>query len=184
MTRGIACSVALAALCLACSAPPRANAADPLLLSLGKLALRAPVDWVSKPPRSQLISYELAAPAAKGDAEGGRLTVMAAGGGVEANVARWCGQFTQPDGGDTRQRAKVEKLSIANQEVHLVDIAGTYDDKPAAFSPGVKKEKFRMLAAIIVTKEASFFLKFSGPQATIEAQAQAFRDMIDSLHAP
>ncbi len=164
-----------------CAAPGRSWAAEEGAIELGRFGMTAPEGWQRRPPRSQLVSYEFAAPAAKGDSETGRLTIMAAGGGVEANIDRWIGQFTQADGSSTKDRARVEKTTIAEQEVHLVDLSGTYDDKPAPFAPGVKKPGYRMLAAIVVTDEASFFIKFYGPERTIAEHEQAFRAMIDGL---
>src|SRR5450432_3402808 len=49
-----------------------------------------------------MVEHEFAIPASKGDSADGRLTVMAAGGGIDANIDRWYGQFTQPDGASTR----------------------------------------------------------------------------------
>lgn len=153
-------------------------------LELGAFRLTAPEAWEQRPPRSQLVAYEFAAPAAEGDQEAGRFTLMAAGGGVEANIDRWIGQFTQPDGSPTKDRTKIDKREISGQTVHLVDIRGTYEDKPAPFSPGVKKPNFRLLGAIIVTDEASFFLKLTGPEATLAGHEQAFGDLLNSLRQP
>ena len=101
---------------------------------------------------------------------------MGAGGSVDANVKRWIGQFLQ-----TKKR-DVTKETIAGQEVHLVDVVGTYNDRPGPFAPGVKRENYEMLAAIIVTeKSGKYFVKFYGPQKTVEANKKAFRAMIESL---
>ena len=64
------------------------------------------------------------------------MTIMGAGGSVEANIDRWIGQFTQPDGSDTKKAAKIEQKKIGGQEVHLVDVAGTYKDQRGPFAGG------------------------------------------------
>ncbi len=150
-------------------------------IQFGKYSMQAPKDWKQKEPAVRIIAYEFAAPAAEGDAADGRLTVMGAGGTIEQNVERWYGQFTQPDGSKTADKAKVEKKSIADQTVHTVDISGTYKDQRGPFAPAVEREKYRMLGAIVETKEGNVFFKFYGPEKTIAKHADAFWGMINSL---
>lgn len=167
----------------------RAPAAEPKSASdagrtivLGeKLALTAPEHWAPKPPAMQMIAYEFAVPPAEGDEESGRMTVMTAGGSVEANIERWIGQFSQPDGAETKDRAKVEKKTIGGQEVHLVDVAGTYQDARGPFAPAVARPDYRMLAAILPTPEGTYFLKFYGPKKTVGENQAAFEKMIEGM---
>lgn len=157
---------------------------DPQVMALagGKLNLKAPAAWVRKPPLTRIVEHEFTIPAAKGDTLDGRLTIMSAGGDVDANIDRWYGQFTQPDGGSTRDRAKVKKTSVGGEDVHLVDISGTYKDSRGPASPTVERPKFRMLAAIISTKTAgNYFVKFYGPERTVTENESAFRGMIEGL---
>lgn len=171
---------------LIASFSPHAAAADPdHQLDLGGFTLTAPAKWVRQKPKSQIVAYEFAAPAAKGDENDGRLTIMAAGGGVKANLERWYGQFTQPDGSSTAKKAKVEEKKVAGQTVHLVDIPGTFLDKPSPFAPGpaTERENYRMLGAVIATPGGDIYLKFYGPAATIEAETDAFREMVDGLQS-
>jgi hypothetical protein len=153
-----------------------------MALAGGKLSLKPGANWVAKQPQSSIIEYEYSVPAAKEDTTDGRVTVMAAGGGVQANIDRWYGQFTQPDGGSTRDRAKVKKLSVAGEEVHLVDLSGTYKDQRGPAAPAVERPKYRMLAAIIATKNAgNYFIKFYGPERTVTEHEGAFVKMIEGL---
>jgi hypothetical protein len=151
-------------------------------LAGGKLQLKAPATWTRKQPQTAIVEHEFAIPAAEGDSADGRLTVMAAGGGVEANIDRWFSQFTQPDGGSTRDRAKVKKIKVAGEEVHLVDLSGTFKDQRGPVAPAVERPKYRMLAAIIATKSmGNFFIKFYGPQRTVADNEKAFVAMIEGL---
>lgn len=148
----------------------------------GKLEMTAPAKWQRKQPKTRIVEHEFAVAASKGDPADGRLTVMGAGGGVQANIDRWYGQFTQPDGGSTRERAKVKKTQVGGQEVHLVDISGTFRDQRGPVAPAVERPKYRMLAAIIETQSlGDYFIKFYGPQRTVADNEKAFLDMIDSL---
>jgi hypothetical protein len=103
---------------------------------------------------------------------------MFSGGSLEDNVDRWKGQFTELDGAKSND---AEKRTISGQEVHVVDLWGTYMDKPAPFAPGEEREKFRMLGAIIVMKEGNYFVKFYGPEKTVTEQVEAFNELLDSL---
>ena len=159
----------------------------PFTVGEGAVAFKAPAAWTKKQPKSNIIEAEFEAPAAKGDEIAGRLTVMGAGGDIKANIDRWYGQFLQPDGSATKDKAKVEKKTVGGNPVHIVDISGTYKDSPAGpFAGGktVNREDFRMLAAIIETKAAgNYFIKFYGPQKTVTDHEEGFVKMIDSLTA-
>jgi hypothetical protein len=148
------------------------------VLDLGKYQITAPGAWKQQEPKSSIVRYEFSSPAAEGDKTDGRMTVMAAGGSVDANVERWYAQFKQPDGASTKERAKVEKRTIAGREVHLVDITGTYREQ---FGANVDLPNYRMLAAIVVTPDANFFIKYYGPRKTISANEKPFKDMVESL---
>src|SRR5438105_4782312 len=73
-------------------------------LADGKLVLTAPQGWIRKQPKVRFIEHEFAIPASKGDSEDGRVTIMGAGGNVEDNLTRWIGQFSQPDGSETKSQ--------------------------------------------------------------------------------
>ena len=150
-------------------------------IEFGDYSMQAPKDWTKKQPKVNIIAYEFAAPAAEGDKIDGRMTIMAAGGSVEANLERWYGQFAQPDGSATADKAKVEEKKIADQTVHMVDISGTFKDQAGPFAPAVVREGYRMLAAIIETKQGNLFVKFYGPEKTIKQHEEAFKGMIGSL---
>ena len=75
-------------------------------------------------------------------------------------------------------KPKVEKKTVGGSEVHVVDLAGTYKDTPGGPFAGGKttlREDWRMLGAIIVTKDAgNYFLKLYGPKATITENEKGF----------
>ena len=135
-----------------------------------------------KQPKTRIVEHEFAIPVVGGDEIEGRFTVMGAGGGVDANIQRWLGQFTQPDGSSTKEKSKVQKMQINGVEVHYVDIAGDFKDQPGPFAPAVTRENYRMLGAIIVTEKAGMhFLKLYGPKATVSGQEEPFKQMLNGL---
>jgi hypothetical protein len=150
--------------------------AETISLSDGKLEMTAPEGWKKVEPSVQIIEYEFQVNAVEGDKADARATIMGAGGSVDENIKRWLAQFSKTTKSDTT------KEKIAEQEVHLIDVAGTYDDRRGPFAPAVKRENYRMLAAIIVTEKAGkYFVKFYGPEKTVAANEKAFRAMMDSL---
>ena len=164
------------------------KATEPNIISLaeGRVRLEAPAEWESKEPATRILEYEFAVPPVEGDENPGRVTVMGAGGGVEANIKRWVDQFEQPDGSDSKEKAKIEKQEINDAEVHVVSITGTYKDRPGGGpftqTPIVLREDYRMLAAIIVTEgKGHYFIKLYGPEKTVDAQEEAFQKMLETL---
>ncbi len=155
------------------------------LVLAGKFRVTLPDGWQPKQPAINMIEYEFTVPAAEGDPRDGRVTFMAAGGTVEANIDRWLAQFAQPDGSDTRDRAKIEKIQVSGLDVHLVDVAGTFNESsgPMMGNP-IPRQNYRMLGAIIANPDGGmpYFIKFYGPEKTVAANADAFRKMIESLH--
>lgn len=152
----------------------------------GKLVLKAPADWVRKKPSSGIVEHEFSIPKVEGDSTDGRMTVMGAGGSIDANIDRWLGQFLGPDGEkQTKEKAKIEKKRIADEDVVIVDISGTYLDKPGGpFAPGapVERKNYRMIAGVVSAKTlGNYFFKFYGPEKTVEANEDAFVKMLDSL---
>lgn len=152
----------------------------------GRMRLTAPENWQRRKPATRIVEHEFAAPAAEGDKAEARITVMGAGGGVQANIDRWIDQFVQPDGSASKDKAQIAKKKIGDVEVHTVSIDGTYKDRPGGGpftnTPVVLREDYRMLSAILVTeKMGQYFFKMYGPKKTVDAQEQAFQQMLDSL---
>ena len=180
--RSLALSVVLIEMLLSVSDARAAD--DKIAVAEGKLVVTAPAGWQRKRPESGIVEHEFAIPKAEGDDADGRMTVMGAGGSVDANIDRWLGQFLNAEGEKlTKEKAKIEKKKIAGEDVVLVDIAGTYVDKPP-FAPGsgTQRKNYRMLAGVVTTKQhGNYFFKFYGPEKTVEANEDAFVKMIESL---
>jgi hypothetical protein len=158
----------------------------------GGFSLQAPAGWQRVQPKSGIVETEFAIPSEGAAADGapaqpGRMTVMGAGGTVQANIDRWYGQFAQPDGSETKTKATTKKLDLAGCKVTLVDIPGTYKDSPGGpFAGGraVDRPDYRMLAAIVETPDrGNYFLQFYGPAKTVAAHADGFRTMVEGMVA-
>jgi len=155
----------------------------------GGYSLRAPEGWKRVPPKSNMVETEFSIPGAAADAaeQPGRMTVMGAGGSIQANIDRWQGQFTQPDGSATKDKATSKKLELAGCKVTIVDIPGTFKDMPggpAAGGRAIERPGYRMLAAIVETPDrGNYFLKFYGPAQTVAAHADGFSTMVEGMVA-
>lgn len=154
-------------------------------LARGKLIAVAPAEWKVAPPQSRMLEKELSIAAPEGvEAKAGRLTVMAAGGSVSANVSRWIGQFKGTEGGADRSGAKIEKSEVNGMKTTLVDLSGTYMEGMGGrpFGPKTPREGYRMLGAIVETGDVgNYFFKLIGPKGSVDPAAEGFKKMIASL---
>ena len=145
----------------------------------GALTFSKPANWVDRASSSSMRVAEFIVPRAAGDSEEGELIVYyfgGTGGTVEANLQRWSSQF-QPASDPVRTTAKVHGLALTS-----LDVSGTY---VAEVRPGAterhNKPGFRMRATVVETPKGPYFIKFTGPAATIAGASAAFDEFLRSL---
>ncbi len=154
-----------------------------LISVFGEANLDVPNDFKRVEPKSGIIEHEFEAKAGEGDdAETARVTMMAAGGDVAANIQRWKGQFT---GGDKEAR-KTEEMKLGKWNVHIVDVNGDFAERmgggPFAGGKVINRENYAMAGAILVHPEGrKYFVKMIGPAAVVKANREAFVKMIKSI---
>jgi len=149
----------------------------------GGLRWTAPAGWKSEgaaPMRAA--TYKL--PPAPGDSEGAECVVYyfgrGQGGSVEANLERWNSQVMLGDGKPAR--AKIEKHTVHGLPVTTIDVSGAYSGMGGPMSPRkMVKMHYRLLGAIIENPGGNVFLKFTGPEKTIAADAGRFQQLLDSF---
>jgi hypothetical protein len=106
------------------------------------------------------------------------------GGSVDANITRWLGQLTQPDGSDTMKKAKRGERKVGSLTVSLVEAQGGFAGgmtMPGAPPPTPISDAL-LLGAIAEGPQGSVFFKLVGPRETVERARTAFDAMIGSLH--
>ncbi|GAB5404897.1 MAG: hypothetical protein Aurels2KO_31280 [Aureliella sp.] len=152
-------------------------------LAGGKIKMMSPEGWEQKKPRfPQMIKYEYAIPAGAKEGEPtARITFSAAGGSVDANIKRWKSQFEKLD-----KKSEVTKFQASKQTVHWADLRGSFKDTmgapPFAGRPPKIREGYRMLGAIIETKESGLqFVKVIGPAAVVDKYAEGTKKMLKEL---
>jgi hypothetical protein len=163
-----------------------------LLLSiaagLGQATLKfdTPQGWKSTPPASSMRVAEFTLPRVPNDAEDAALTVYffgGQGGSVQANIDRWVGQMAQPDGRASKDVAKTTAMQTRSTlKVSLVDVTGTYvaEVKPGA-AERFNKPGYRLRAAVIETPRGPYFVKLTGPAATVARWDASFLEFVSSL---
>lgn len=177
-----ACLFSTAATVAPLAAAEEAAAADTISV-FGNAKLEVPAAWERTEPKSSIIEHEFVAKTGEGeDAPKARITMMASGGGVKANIDRWKGQFT---GGDAAAQ-KTEETKIGNWTVHIADLSGSFAETMGGgpFSGGktVKRENYAMTGVILVHPEGQmYFIKVTGPMDIVKANRPAVVEMLGGL---
>jgi hypothetical protein len=142
--------------------------------------MTAPGDWKKIEPAVTMIEAEFSIEPLEGESKSSRLTVMGAGGSIEANIDRWLGQVVQPDGKPSRDKASITKKEVSGYTIHLLDVSGTYMDQRGPEAPKVELKGHRLLAVIIETGSVgNYFVKLYGPEKTIAKHKDAFVKMVE-----
>ena len=152
----------------------------------GGVAWNAPDAFNRVPPGSRMRAAEYQYQP-EGSEASARMTVFyfgpGQGGGIQANVDRWVGQFTQPDGSNPSDAADTQERQVNDLKVTTVTVTGTYAESPMMGGSGQPQENMRLLGAIVEGPQGPVFFKLVGPAAVI-AQAEApFTGLVDSFEA-
>jgi hypothetical protein len=149
----------------------------------GEKKLDVPKSWQRTQPQSSIVEHEFLIKSGEGDeAPQARVTMMAAGGDVKANVDRWKGQFV---GGDAAAQ-KSEEKKIGDWIVHLVDLSGNFKETMGGgpFSGGkvVDRPNYAMTGVILVHPEGrKYFIKMTGPADVVKSGRKDLVQMLDGL---
>ena len=152
----------------------------------GEVKYSVPVEWKSEIPKSKMRKAQYKIPGFEGraDAEMAVFVFPGTGGSVQANIDRWMGQFIQPDGSDTKDKAEITKVKINNFSVTKMYVTGTHlKSKSPMMMSGPKEElsNYAMLAAIVETSKDPWFFKMVGPQKTIDHWRPEFDKFVQTF---
>ncbi len=104
------------------------------------------------------------------------------GGGVQANIDRWIGQFTKPDGSPANDAAKVSKRDVHGIPVTIVDVSGTYGGGMGPMGQSEpSKTNYRMLGAVAEASNGPWFFKLTGPAKTVAKWETSFQAFVDTI---
>jgi hypothetical protein len=153
-------------------------------IDLGAISFKLPSNWEAQQPKSSMRLAQVSAPGSKGPAE---LIVFFFGpqgaGTAKANVDRWIGQFTNPDGSPVSD-AKQTSSKVAGFDVTKVEVKGLYGGgMGASGQPEEPQADHALLATIVNTADGPYYFKLLGPQATVSENSAAFDESIASIVA-
>jgi len=142
----------------------------------------APGGWKAGPERPMRAATYLVPPAS-GDTDGAECAIfLNIGGGVQANIDRWIGQFSQPDGSPSAGRAKQRRETINGLGVSFVELNGTFNSGGMGMGgPTTPRPGYRLLGAIVESTNGEVFFKLTGPEKTVNAAAKDFQSLIRSI---
>ncbi len=136
--------------------------------------------WIEEPPANSMRQAQYRLPAADGDSADAEVIVSyfgeAGAGPLDANIARWCGSFSQPDGSDTRERMVMSNRRVNGIAITEYDIRGTFLGMRGTES----SDGYRMVVAVVESDHGPYFLKVTGPEATVERWLASFRSFTGS----
>ncbi len=166
------------------SAPEPATSSGPARSSGAGLEFEAPSTWISETPSSSMRLAQYRLPHIEGDPEDAELAVFyfgGQGGSVQANVDRWIGQFSNPDGSPVTD-PRVSQRDTNGIPLTLVDVSGTYHQAQGPMMAATTvKENYRMLAAVAEGPGGPAFFKLTGPQPTVDHFEESFNSFLDAL---
>jgi hypothetical protein len=157
----------------------RAAAADETkTIKADDVTLKVPATWQERQVTGNMRKAQMNVPKVEGDKEDAEFVVFffdGGGGGVDANVQRWAKQF-QPQG----RKLKVTSGKSSQGDYVLVDLQGTWNKPVGPMVQGRTKEtpNARAISLILTTKEGNYYLRLTGPEKTVTANADALRAAI------
>ena len=157
-----------------------ALAAPPLGAASGApstLGWKIPARWQSAPNTSSMRLATYRIPHAPGDTEDGDLSITQAGGSVEANAARWVGQFDEA----SQKSAKRTTRKVGALEITIVEAKGASTGMAAGASAASDRA---LLGAIVPTPGMPHFFKLTGPAKTVLAARAEFDALVASFAQP
>lgn len=151
----------------------------------GGLKWAAPSNWKNDGTTRPMRAATYAVPATAGDKDAGECVVYyfgkGQGGGVEANLQRWTGQFKDASGQPVKN-AVTKKKTVHGMPVTTIDVNGSYSGMGGPMMAAqAAKPGYRMLGAIVEGPEGSVFFKFTGQGKTVAANQKGFDAMVESV---
>jgi hypothetical protein len=162
------------------SAADPADAPPPPSGRVGPERFSSPEGWQAEKPAGSMRLLQYRLPRADGDGADGEVLVFGnAMGSTTANIDRWRGQFTSVAQG---KDSLTEVTEGVKGKVHLLDVTGKYGGGMApggAGHPGAAPEgEARMVAAVVEAPDATFYVKATGPVATVSKWEASIRKFI------
>jgi hypothetical protein len=146
------------------------------------LSFQVPESWKSSPPTSPMRRAQLKVDPLEGDDYPAELIVFAFPGGagsVDANLKRWQNLFKDPQGNPPK--IETRKAKGKNVEVTRAETSGHYF--PAQFGGRAEPDRpdARLLGAIVMTDQVSFYIRMVGPNKTMTKLRPDFDELLSTI---
>ncbi len=155
-----------------------ASTATGATLDLHGAVLDLPAGWTAQAPSSSMRIAEATVPGPGGDAT---LAVfffgVGGGGGTDANLGRWQGQIESTG---VPQRGSFEANGF---KVTWLDASGTLKPSGMGMGPSTAQPDSRLMAAVIEGTDGPWFVKLTGPAATLDPAHDTFFEMLHNVHS-
>jgi hypothetical protein len=146
-----------------------------------KIVWTSPPSWQRLPSNSQMRKAWYRVPSAAGS-DAAEVMVFYfgqhEGGGSEANIQRWIGQFPDAKPADVK---RTERTANAMKQT-VVEVEGTFTVGAMATAPSPPKPNYALVAAVVETPAGSYFFKMTGPKKAVEGARSGFFSLLDSVH--
>ena len=153
-------------------------------IRIGELTATVDEGWIQEAPSSSMRLTQFRLPASERGIDDAELAVFSSiGGSIQDNLSRWFGQFIQPDGSDSKEKARVQEFSVNELSITIADLTGTFTGGGMPVSQPVEKKDYRLLAAIAVGASDVYYFKLVGPEKTVERWATSFGEFIGDLRS-
>lgn len=143
-----------------------------------------PNTWTVAAEKPMRVATYIISPV-EGDADSAECAIFHfgpdSGGGTQANLQRWAGQFEQPDGSKSMDHAAVDEKEVSGFKVTTIKLTGTYKVSGPMMEVSGTKEGYYLLGAIVEGPQGSVFFKMTGPAQTMTSTEADFNAMIDSI---
>lgn len=154
---------------------PAAAGANEVQVNAAGLQINIPENWNQNPPSNSMRAAEAEIPGEGGPAD---FVVFyfgpGGGGGTEANILRWVRQM------ESDQEPVREEFEVGDLAVTWVDVQGTLLPSMMGKGPKVSQPNSRLYGAVIEGPGGPWFIKATGPDATLSSQREVFIDVLKS----
>ncbi len=135
------------------------------------ITFAAPSHWKNLEP-SGMRQAQFRLPPVQADTSEAEVNVFyfgpKSGGGMQANLDRWIGQITLPDGSDPAKDIHRSTFTANGMPGHVVALNGSYQSgggRPMG-GGGQLLPGYRLVGVVLEGPEGSLFFKLTGPEAT------------------
>ena len=152
------------------------NSATSSSTKIGNLLANVPDSWMGIRPTSSMRLMEFRLGLVTDDAT---LAIFKnIGGSIDDNLERWSGQFGYLLS-DSEVNIRAENIN--GMQVSIISIIGTYTNRMAFSKPTQPKPNYRLLGAIVDTRDGLYYFKLTGPNTVITGKIEEFTRFIRSL---